>query len=176
MALTDDEVLRINNARKLTKPLVFAADLDQEVTISQDTEDALILTPNTVKVKAVQYLKLLLDSNQGSSNSDDLIVEFSDQQILNESAAALEVSFILGSLNSFREDLVQGNRDDVFTAGLSPVIQLINQALGGIQVKADSNKFHKKFSEFSESLYTGRLSDLDQRALRSWIRVFLAYP
>lgn len=176
MALTDDEVLRINNARRGTKPLVFHSDLDQEVAIGQDTEDALILTQNTVKVKAVQYLKLLLDSNQGSTDSDDLIVEFATQQILNEELLKSEIDLILGSLNSFREDLVQGNRDEVFTAGFSPVIQLINKALGKIQVEADANRFHGKLAEFSESRFTGRLSDLDRRSLRSWIRVFLAYP
>jgi hypothetical protein len=176
MALTDDEVLSINTARRGTKPLVFNADLDQEVAISQDTEDALILTSNTVKVKAVQYLKLLLDSNQGSTDSDDLIIEFATQQITNEVELENEINTILGSLNSFREDLVQGNRDEVFTAGFSPVIQLINKSLGKIQVEADSNRFHAKLAEFAESRFTGRLSDLDRRSLRSWIRVFLAYP
>jgi hypothetical protein len=176
MALTEEEVLRINNRRLGVKPLVFNADLDQEVAIDQDTEDALILTPNTVKTKAVQYLKLLIDSNQESSDSDDLITEFAEQQVVNEEALKNEISLILGSLNSFRSDLVQGNRDDIFTAGFSPVIQLINKALGKIQVESDSNRFHGKFAEFAEERFTGRLTDLDRRSLRSWVRVFLAYP
>lgn len=176
MALTGEQLALLRTRRRLKPPSYFSAALVQTVQITQDTEDALILSPGQAKQKAVAYLRLLLDANIGSSDIDDLLEKFANKQAAVQTARNTELSNIIQKFSSFKDDLTQNNTDETFIEGYSPLLKAISKGLGPVKRNADLSEFTNLAASTALAFFGDRLTDDDERELRSWIRVLLAYP
>lgn len=176
MALTEEQQALLRSRRRKTPPSYYSADLGQTVQITQDTEDALILAPAAAKQQAVSYLKSLLSANLGTSESDELLKLFSEKQASVQNSRKSEFTGLVEPFSVFKDDLTQNNSDSAFVAGFSPLLKSIGKGLGPVKLGADNSEYNALASNTSLAFFGSRLTEDDERELRSWIRVLLAYP
>lgn len=176
MALTEEQLAQLSARRKLNPPTFYNAATGATYTITSDTEDALILASPEEKRKAVEYLRLILDSVGGSTDYDDALEKFTTKQAEVHKAHSDALQTITASFDSFKDGLISGGGEPAYVVGFSPLISAMIKGLGGIKQESDAAEFHNRGAEVAKAFYGGRLTAEDQRELRSWIRVLLSYP
>ncbi len=176
MALTQEQLAFLITRRKDTPPSIFSSTQNTSLTIDNDTEDALILAPAEDKRKAVEYLLLVLGADGGSEDHDAVLELFTDQQATVRKTLSDWLGTIVKSFDAFKDGLINSGREPFFAAGLAPLISILIRGLGVIKQESDASEYHNRLAEVSKSFHGGRLSNNDQREMRSWIRALLSYP
>ena len=176
MALTDEQLAFLQTRRKNTPPSVFRSAQNAALTIDPDTEDALILAPPESKRKAVDFLRLVLGADSGSTEHDAVLALFTDQQATVRKTLSTSLGTIISSFDNFKDGLINSGREPFFANGLAPLISILIKGLGVIKQEADTSEYHSRLAEVAKSFHGGRLTDNDQKEMRSWVRALLSYP
>lgn len=177
MALSEAQLAKLGQNRKLNPPSFFNAATGANETIDQDTEDAMILVGSSVKQKAAQYLDLLLDANPNKSDHDAITARAAQQQVTNLTNAIMELEPVVANFSEFKDDLMgAGAMDDVYATGMRPLLVALLRGMGSIRNRIDSQKFTKKMDSFFEAKFASELTDAERKEWRSWKRVLLSYP
>jgi len=175
-AATEEQKLTLN--RKLPRPMYFSAEVDDQLEINSFTEDALIITNDGIKKKAVSFLKSITDRLPTVVDDyNSLLVEFTDKQQANSNAALDEIKTMTTTFNDFRYNAMQsGNSSTTISNGFAPPVRAMTKGMGRLDSKERRELFHKIFDKVAAIQYIATATELVMKECRSWIRVFLSYP
>lgn len=177
MAFTDAQLQKLAQGRKANPPSFFNADTGENETISQATEDTLILLPSNVKQQAAQYLDILLNTNPSKSDYDLVVARATEKQADNLSMAMSELDSVIDNFSDFKDDLTgSGSTEPVYSGGATPLLHAMLRGFGSIKNSYESAKFLRKLSQAVSVKYTNKLTDSMRKEWRSWKRVLLSYP
>lgn len=175
MPLTDEQIEYIKGKRRSSPPSYYSADTGGNVPTSGDTEDALIIASSESKEKALSYIKLILDSNSGSSDYADLLEEFTEQLSSNAEAKKDAFDQLLKQFGTFKDGLTRGADEEMLRNGLNPLIKAINRGIGKLTTLQRAADFANDYENASADFFKNRVTDSEKKELRSWIRVLAVY-
>lgn len=177
MTLTDAQLRRLSQGRKLNPPSFYNADTGVFEQIDPETEDALILVGSAVKQKAAKYLDLLLEAHPEKDDHDKLTARMATQQISNLGAALDELQPVISDFAAFKDDLLgRGSREQLYVEGMEPLLHSLLRGVGGIRNRINAGEFQRRISRHAEAKHAANLTGAMRKEWRSWKRVILAYP
>lgn len=179
MSLTEAQTTLLASKRKQYLPTRYDADIGSNVSITQDTEDALILLSSETKQKASQYIDVLLASSTVvlSNDHDTVLQEVVAQHASVLSAQTTELELITGQFETFKDSLTgSGSSDSVFASGTAPLLKAMLRGFGTVQNDVDEVKFASKMNSLAEGKFSKKFSDNAKKELLSWKRLLVSYP
>ena len=175
MPLTDEQFASLRGKRKQNPPTYYNSDIQNEVSVSGNIEDALILASAEAKAKAIEYIRVLLDANPKTSDYADLLSEYTLKQAENSKAHKDASDTLLQQYTSFKDGLTQGADLEVLREGMSPLIKALNSGVGRLNNQARAFDFGNDFDSDAKVFFNTKLTEEQKRELRSWIRVVATY-
>lgn len=175
MALTDEQLSYIVGKRKSSPPSFFQASTGNDVSVTGDIEDSLIIAVPEAKSKALAYLRLILDANKPSSDYTDLLSEYTSQQAVNAKAKKDAIDDLLGKFSEFKDGLTRGSDENILRDGMTPLLTAISLGLGRIIITGRAVEFGNDFDSSAGEYFNTSLTDEQKQELRSWVRVLAAY-
>jgi hypothetical protein len=180
VALPDKQSATLVAKRKQEPPDYYNAADAETYPISSSTEDALILLGSGTKQEARAYLNAYVNASAGAFTTDynDLLAEFVEQQVANGQAVTAELQQITGKFNAFRSKL-SGELNEtnlIIEEGMQPILEAMTRTLGRVAEIDRSEYFHAQFNDVMEAQFTQEVTDGLKKELRSWIRVIASYP
>jgi len=181
MSLTAKQQDRLSKFRRSILPKYYDSRDQETYSIPHNTQDALILTGNETKSKAVSYLKKLADAepSQRTKDYNELLGLLVDNQVANSDAAATDMEQVTGKFTEFIQSFRVGgakSANSIVQTGLQPVFDAMVRRLGPIADIGQNVTFHKNYSAFMKNRYTQDINTELKKELRSWVRVIVSYP
>jgi len=168
---------KLSANRKRTPPQYYDSSGAVEQTIARSTEDALIVTAAQAKQKAVAYLKDMASVKSVSNDYNDLLAEYAEARAEDSDAVITDLDQLTGKFNDFRIELLKKPEIEVdVKSGFSPALSAMIRALGKLGAKDRRERFHNLFDIVSQEQFVEEQTEELKKELRSWIRVFVAYP
>lgn len=172
--LSPEQRAKVNKNRKGSRPSYYNSQTRTRVSISDDTEAALILLSGEVKNKAAQYLQQFLDNQSKSKEYADLLDQFVAKQTEIAYWAALEMDLIFADFNKFKTELM-GSGEKVFATGIQPIMTALNIGLGAVKRKKEAQTYNQIHMRAASLMPSGELSLDQKKEIASWIPVLSLY-
>ncbi len=181
MTLTDAQLVKLRNGRKSLPPDYYSADLDEQDNIGTSTEDALILLGSDTKNEAIQYLKAFISAQESALTQDynDLLQEFSAQQVANSTAADSDLQQLTGKFNTFRNKFradMDDKYDPLIYDGMQPILKAMTTTASRMSEIDRYETYHRTFDSIVDAQFHQSVTANLKRELRSWVRVIASYP
>ena len=174
MALTSDQLKKIDNNRQEERPYYYNSSLDKEFQISSDFEAYLILLENSVKNDIVKYLqKTKLDGNK-RKDRDEILAIAIQNELDNANTLYNAYQTELSSFSTFRDSINVEGFEQVAEIGL---------ILDDLQFNIDEDLLALDRSQHlmtltylvQQSFTNNKMSDALIKEIDSWIEVINVY-
>jgi hypothetical protein len=172
--LTNDQIQRINDGRKDTRPKYFDALSEKENTISLDFEAYLILISATLKNAIIAQLKKVKKEGSKRKDRDEVLTVALTEELKNAETMYQAWQVEVKAFTDFRDKLTVDNFGEVVELG-----QLITTLQFSIDEQLLNNDRTEQLATFMTvfqiAFNGGKLTDNVIKEINSWITVVQEY-